>query len=287
MLRTAMASALALAAAAPAAAQYGGTPYRPTDQYVQQQQDYAAQRQAYLNSREDYRTARADYDRRMTDWEAQRAAYDARYGQGSYVRIYPAPVWDESRWAYVQAPPGYAAAPAAGYYGAPAGAYQASPPAGYYSAPPPAGYYSAPPPAATYNGANTAYAAPAPAPVPVQCDSTGAIAGGLIGALAGGVLGSNVAGHHNKTEGAVIGVLGGGGLGALVGHAHDTHKCDQRGAYWSYSDTAPYPAPAQPSPNDAYYTQMGCRMVSAPVSEGQYQNVRVCPDSEGRYRVTS
>ena len=48
VLKTAMASALALATAAPVAAQpYGGTPYRPTYQYLQQQRDYENQRAQY------------------------------------------------------------------------------------------------------------------------------------------------------------------------------------------------------------------------------------------------
>lgn len=105
-LKTAMASALALAVAAPAAAQYYGSPYRPTDQYVQDQRRYD-------RDRADYHAARADYERRLADWEGRRAAYDARWGYGAYARAYgPAPVWDEGRWAYV-AP----SAPYAGAYG--------------------------------------------------------------------------------------------------------------------------------------------------------------------------
>src|SRR5262249_40296348 len=46
-----------------------------------------------------------------SEWEAPRIDYDARYGYGSYVRIYgPAPVWNESNWSYW-------AAPSASYYG--------------------------------------------------------------------------------------------------------------------------------------------------------------------------
>ena len=126
VVKTAMASALALATAAPvtpvAAQDYGGTPYRPTDQYMQQQRDYEnqsaqyeAQRRNYRDQRAAYRAARAAYERRLADWQARRADYDARYGYGAYVRVYgPAPVWDESHWAYY-VPPGYYAAPR--YYG--------------------------------------------------------------------------------------------------------------------------------------------------------------------------
>ena len=85
-----------------------------------------------------------------------------------------------------------------------------------------------------------------------------------------------------------LGGVVGGGLGAAVGHAHDKHKCDQRGAYWNYSDTVPYQSsPANPDPNAAGYTSRGCRLAPAQVSGEDYRYVRVCPDANGRYRVTS
>ena len=259
VLKTAMASALALVATAPAVAQpydqpYGqqnnpppynqpsGSPYRPTDQYQQQQRDYQAQQDAYRNQRADYRAARADYDRRMADWENRRAAYDARYGYGAYARVYgPAPVWDDQRWA------------------------------------------DRGPPAAPGYGADTAYAAP-----PIQCNNNSAVTAGLIGALAGGVLGSNVAGHGNKTGGTVLGALVGGGAGAAIGHANDKYKCDQQGAYWSYNDTVPYQVDSDVYRDDRYadYSRRGCRLAPAPVNSSDYRYVRVCPDGSGRYRVT-
>jgi uncharacterized protein YcfJ len=265
VLKTAMASALALAAASPVAAQPydqpqpppyaqpygqpGGTPYRPTDQYQQQQRNYQAQQDAYRGQRADYWAARADYDRQMADWEGRRAAYDARYGYGAYARVYgPAPVWDDHRWAD-RGPP---------------------PPAD--NGPPAAGAY----------GANTAYAAP------VQCNNNSAVTAGLIGALAGGVLGSNVAGHGNKTGGTVLGALVGGGAGAAIGHANDKYKCDQRGAYWSYNDTVPYQVDSSVYRDDHYadYSRRGCRLAPAPVNSADSRYVRVCPDADGRYRVT-
>jgi hypothetical protein len=126
---TAMASALALTAAAPVAAQTG-TPYRPTDEYLREQQKYQAQSQANQAAQQDYAAARARYDRDLTDWEARRAAYDARYGSGAYARIYPAPAWDQKRYTTVVVPQRGAGAtvvvpsgtPAAGSYGAAAGA---------------------------------------------------------------------------------------------------------------------------------------------------------------------
>ena len=261
-LKTAMASALVLAAAAPVAAQpYGqpyGTPYRPTDQYLQQQRDYDAQQQVYRSRSADYRAARADYERRYADWETRRAAYDARYGYGSYVRVYgPAPVWDDSRWAYAAPAPVYGPAGSTAY-GAPA-----------------AGYY----------GADTAYASPAPQ---IRCNNNAAVTAGLIGAIAGGVLGSNIAGHGDKTGGTVLGALVGGGAGAAIGHASDKYKCDQRGAYWSYNDTVPYRVDSSVYRDDRYadYSRRGCRLAPAPVNGSDYRYVRVCPDGEGRYRVT-
>ena len=249
VIKTAMASALALATAAPVAAQDYGSPYRPTDAYQQQQRDYQAQQQIYQQQQDayryraaDYRAARADYERRRADWEAARAAYDARYGYGAYVRVYgPAPVWDESRWSYV-----------------------------------------APAPYADRYGRNSAYVAP------VRCNSNAAVTAGIIGAIAGGVLGSNIAGHGDRGTGTVLGAVVGGGVGAAVGHAHDVQKCDQRGAYYSYNDTVPYRVSNDIYRDDryAYYSRRGCRLAPAAVNDTDYRYVRVCPDRDGRYRVT-
>lgn len=263
VLKTALASALALAAAAPVAAQpYGappydapppaGSPYRPTDQYQQEQRQWDAQQQQYHDQRADYRAARADYERRYADWENRRAAYDARYGYGAYARAYgPAPAWDDSRWtsAHAAPPPAPYGAPTAGYYGADS-SYQSAP--------------------------------------PIHCNNNSAVTAGLIGALAGGVLGSNIAGHGSKTGGTVLGALVGGGAGAAIGHANDKYKCDQQGAYWSYNDTLPYRVDSDVYRDDRYadYSRRGCRLASAPVNDRDTRYVRVCPDAEGRYRVT-
>jgi hypothetical protein len=261
-LHTAMASALALAAATPLAAQPYGTPYRPTDQYMQQQREYQDQQDRYQDQqaqyqdqRAAYRAARDAYEHRLADWEARRADYDARYGSGAYVRVYgPAPAWSDSNWAYY-APPGY---------------YGSAPP------PPPAGYYSAP--AAGSYGAAAGYVGPAP------CNNNAAVTAGIIGALAGGVLGNQV--HHGG--GTVLGALVGGGAGAAIGHASDVQKCDSRGLYYSYNDTMPYRVSNDVHPDDryAYYQQRGCRLAPAPVNADEYRYVRVCPDADGRFRVT-
>jgi hypothetical protein len=238
-----------------------GSPYRPTDQYQNQQQqyqherqDYDARRQAYDArrdnyevSRADYQAARADYERRKARWERARARYDARYGYGAYVRVYgPAPVWDEERWARFESP-------AAGYYGRPAAAYAG--------------------------------------PVTCRNDHSGATAGGILGALAGAALGSNIAAHGVRTEGAVLGGVVGAGIGAAVGNAHDKYRCDERGPYFSYNDTIAYredPSFRSGRYDYAYYSRMRCRLAPAPVdSYGRdYRYVRVCPDADGRYRIT-
>ncbi|HEX4711745.1 glycine zipper domain-containing protein [Phenylobacterium sp.] len=259
-LKIGMASVLALATASPALAQ---GQYQPTPQYQQDQQQYQndrsaydarrqvydARRDDYEANRADYAAARADYERRRADWERARADYDARYGHGAYIRAYgPAPAWDEDRWG--------------GHYA---------------SAPPPAGYY----------GSDSAYTGP----VTCHNDHSSATAGAIIGALAGAALGSNVAGHGVRTEGAVLGGVVGAGIGGAVGNANDRYRCDNRGPYYSYGDTVAYrEAPDYRSGryDYNYYTRMRCRLAPAPVdSDGRdYRYVRVCPDADGRYRIT-
>lgn len=275
-LKVAMASVLALATAAPVMAQtypdyqrddgYRSSQYQPTEQYQRDQQRYEEQRQAYEARRSDYDAHRADYaaarqeyDRRLADYNRARADYDARYGYGAYARIYgPAPVWDETHWAYYVTPaPGYVT-PAPGY------AYAA--------------------PAAPYYGANTAYTAP------VRCDNSTTVGAGVIGAIAGAVLGSNVAARNARTEGAVLGGVVGAGIGAAVGHAHDKYKCDTRGPYFTYQETIPYrEGRSYRSNRYAEYQRMGCRLAVAPVDSygNDYRYVRVCPDSDGRYRIVT
>ena len=113
-MNIAMASALALATAMPVAAQQ----YRPTDEYLRQQREYDRERAQYDQTRDDYREARRnyrearrDYDRRLAEWERARSIYDRRYGYGSYARMYPRPVWDQTEWSRYESPP------YAGYYG--------------------------------------------------------------------------------------------------------------------------------------------------------------------------
>ena len=259
-LKIGMASVLALATASPALAQYQ---YQPTPQYQEdlqryqndrsayeaRRQAYDARRDDYEASRSDYAAARASYERRRADWERARADYDARYGYGSYIRVYgPAPVWDEDRWG---------------------------------------GRYTSVPPAVGDYGRDTAYTGP----VVCHNDHSSATAGAIIGALAGAALGSNVAGHGVRTEGAVLGGVVGAGIGGAVGNANDRYRCDTHGPYYSYNDTIAYrEAPDYRSGryDYSYYTRMRCRLAPAPIDSygREYRYVRVCPDADGRYRIT-
>lgn len=276
-----MASALALATAVPAAAQY----YQPTQQYQQdlqqyqsQQRDYQRQQEAYQARQASYQAARADWERRRANWESARAAYDARWGYGAYLRTYgPAPVWDTQDYAGYPVP-AYAA-PYANAYGT--NSAYAAPYGNTYGT---NGAYAAPY-ANTY-GTNSAYTAPAP----VRCNNNSTVTAGVVGALAGAAFGSNVAARNARTEGAVLGAAVGGAIGAGVGRANDRYKCDTRGPYFSRAETIPYrESYAYGYDADRYrrYSSMGCRLAAAPVdSYGQdYRYVRVCPDASGRYRL--
>lgn len=240
-LKAGMATALAIATATPALAQY-----RPTDQYQREYNEYQRDSARYDDQRAAYEAARRDYERRRQDWIVARDRYDRRYGTGAYVRVYgPEPIWDSNRWA----------------------AYDAR--------------------GADRYGRNSSY-------VDCRRGNSGAIAGGLIGALAGAALGSNVAANGRGTEGSVLGAVVGGAIGAGVGQASDRAKCDRRGVYYSYNDTLPYResaydrARASGRYNYSYYSRQRCRLAPAPIDEyGQdYRYVRVCPDRDGRYRIT-
>jgi len=303
-----LASALAMATALPVIAQ----PYQPTAQYQADMEKYQRDRAAYdanradyAADRADYREARAAYDRRRADWEAARANYDARYGYGSYTRVYgPEPAWDEARWNSAPNPvandtrANYRAARAAydrrradwdaaraDYdarygYGAYVRAYGAAPVWDEAT-------WRNPPPAAIYQGRDTAYTTT----VTCKSNNNATVTAGIIGALAGAALGSNVAAGGVRTEGAVLGAIVGGGIGAAVGNANDRYKCDTKGPYYSYNETIPY-REARDFRSGRYtqnrYSQMRCRLAAAPIDTyGQdVRYVRVCPDTRGRYRIT-
>jgi hypothetical protein len=287
-LKSAGVSVLALAMAGPAFAQYqpnyqyqrapsdyqSQPSYQTTPQYdedrqryEQQQRDYEASRQAYDQRRDDYdqrrdnyayqregyAQARADYQARLAAWQRERDRYDRYHGYGAYVRIYPMPVWDVNRWG-----PLY--------------------PSQAYVAP-------AYPPAAGYYGRNTAYA------TGCRNDHTGRTAGAVLGGLAGAVLGSNLSAPGRHGENAALGGVLGAVVGGAVGNTHDRYKCDNRGAYFSYNDTIAYredPRFRSGRYDNDYYVRMRCRLAPAPVDAygEDVRYVRVCPDADGRYRIT-
>jgi hypothetical protein len=219
------------------------------DAYDARKNAYDARRNDYEVSRADFQAARADYERRHAAWERARANYDARYGYGAYIRVYgPAPIWDEGRYGpYVAY-----AAPSATYYGR----------------------------QSTYNG-----------PVTCRNDHSARTAGTILGAIAGAALGSNVAASGHRTGGAVLGGVVGAGIGNAVGNAHDRYRCDNRGPYYGYGDTIAYREDRSFRSgryDSGYYARMRCRLAPAPVDAygEDIRYVRVCPDADGRYRIT-
>ncbi|MHB8530861.1 MAG: hypothetical protein ACYC8V_15285, partial [Caulobacteraceae bacterium] len=121
----------------------------------------------------------------------------------------------------------------------------------------------------------------------------GAVAGGLIGALAGSVIGSNVAEHGERAGGAVLGGVVGGVAGAAIGAS--AARCDERGYYYAYDQTYPYREGGWEEGRRsgrydyAWYRDHNCRLA---VARGRWEDrdeeryVRVCPDADGRYRLT-
>jgi hypothetical protein len=216
------------------------------DAYDARKETYDARRSEYEVSRADYQAARAEYDRRHAAWERARASYDARYGYGAYTRLYGPAP------AWDEARYGRYDAPAAGAYGRPT----------------------------TYN-----------APVTCRNDHSAATAGAVLGAIAGAALDSNIAASGHRTDGSILGAVVGGGIGASVGNAHDRYRCDTRGPYYSYSDTIAYREDRRERSGRydyGYYSRMRCRLAPAPVDAygEDIRYVRVCPDRDGRYRIT-
>lgn len=260
---------------------------RPTSQYQQDQSRYQADRAAYEQQRQDYEAARAR-------WERSREQYDRQYGYGAYARAYgPAPTWTEPSYqgANTYPPAGESRADfdrrMAAYDDARA-AYDRRWGSGAYArayGPPPvwnAGSYGQDAAAVTPYISND--------PSCTNSKTNRSIGGSVIGALIGSALGSNIAGRGVRTEGAVLGALVGGGIGLGVGRA--SARCDERGYYYSYDQTIPYQESdydrSRQSGQYGYsdYDRMQCRLAPAQVSGSEQRYVRVCPDGQGRYRIT-
>ncbi|MBP7817257.1 MAG: glycine zipper 2TM domain-containing protein [Phenylobacterium sp.] len=221
--------------------------YQPTQQYQRDMRNYEQDQRDYQATRAEYDRARAEYDAKRERYERDRARYDARYGYGAYARSYgAAPSWDSARYD-------------ANRYGRDT----------------------------TYSGSS--YADPCR-----SSNNNGQVAGGLIGALAGAAIGSNVAARNARTEGAVLGAVVGGFAGSQIGKQSAQAKCDSAGYYYSYADTVPYRESryARGQRNGqydySYYNRNRCRLATAPVDDygNDVRYVRVCPDRQGRYRIT-
>lgn len=254
-LRLAAVSALAVATALPATAQS----YRPTDEYRRQQSEYDAQRAQYEAQRAQYDDTRADYREARRDYRMARRDYERRLVEWNRARA----IYDR-RYGY--------------------GAYARIYPRPVWDQTAWTSYE--PPPYAGYYGRNTSATA-----VPCASNNNSAVAGGVIGALAGAVLGSNIAARNARPEGAVLGGVVGAAIGAGVGHANDKYKCDSRGPYFAYDDTVPYREGRNryaSSYDYRYYETQRCRLAAAPVDAygRDMRYVRVCPDDQGRYRIT-
>ena len=131
------------------------------------------------------------------------------------------------------------------------------------------------------------------APCRARSNNNNSAASGLFGALAGAAIGSSLAGRGSHTEGAVLGAVAGGAIGASVGSS--SARCDNDGYYYSYNQTVRYREPSDYNGQSSgrynydHYQRGGCRLVIAPVQyngEEQTRYARVCPDGNGRYRLT-
>lgn len=253
--KIAMVSALALATALPATAQQ----YRPTQESQRQQEDYQAQRRQYDAQRQQYEDSRDDYRETSRNYREARRDYERRLAE-----------WNRARQIYDRR------------YGSGAYARMYQRPTwdqnywSRYETPPYAGYY----------GRNAA--------ARFMCDDKGdnsQVTAGVIGALAGAMLGSSVAGRGSRTEGAVLGGVVGAAVGAAVGHSKDKYRCDSRGPYFTYDETVPYREGRNrysSAYDSSYYSRQQCRLAAAPVDAygRDVRYVRVCPDGQGRYRIT-
>lgn len=206
----------------------------------------------YRRDMNSYQSDQADYQAQRADYDRARADYEARRDR-----------YERERARYDRR------------YGYGAYARQYGPPPAWDSDRWDANAY----------GRDTSYVDPC-----ARTRDNGKVAGGLIGALAGAALGSNVAANGRGTEGAVLGAVVGGVLGANVGKAAAKARCDEAGYYYNYADTVPYRESRYARSGEydyRYYARQRCRLAPAPVDRyGDVRYVRVCPDGQGRYRIT-
>jgi hypothetical protein len=284
-LKIALVATVAMSMAAPAFAQY-----QPTRQYERDLRNYDADRADYAARQAEYQRAREDYEARRDRYERERARYDARYGAGAYVRTYgPAPAWDDAYWSDRYRSVSWSSRDEyerrLAQYERDRATYDRRNGYGAYER-----RYGPPPVwSATDYGRDASYSGTYADPCRSQRTGN-SVAGGLIGAIAGAALGSNVAARNARTEGAVLGALVGGAAGAAIGRS--SAKCDDTGYYYSYDQTVPYRESAYDRRarsgryDYSYYNRQRCRLAPAPIDSDEYRYVRVCPDRQGRYRIT-
>jgi len=212
-------------------------------------QTYRDNTAQYSQDRGDYERQLREYDANRERYERDRAEYDRRYGSGSFERYYGG--FRDTRPVYDDR-------------------YR--------------------------NDRYDPYARYIDSPCERRASSGSRTGGTLIGALIGGALGAAAAGDSSQTEGAVLGAVVGGALGnTIAGNSDDRYvaKCDSRGYYFTYDQTIPYRERGYGRSgryDTNYYSRQRCRLAPAPANmygRVEYRYVRVCPDRQNRYRITS
>jgi len=223
--------------------------------YQRLQHQYQDAQSRYQDQSNDYAAKREAYARQHEAYEHARADYDAEHGAGSFLAYYRDRPDDYGR---LYGPDAYERD-----FGRPV-AYRGDDPYGAYRD----------------NACE-------------RREGDHMIVGGVIGALAGGALGSGVDRDGRGPGGGFVGAVLGGAVGAEIGRS--TARCDERGYYFSYYQTYPYreggwERGASGRYSVDYYAAHGCRLAIAPArfaDRDQDRYVRVCPDRDDHFRITS
>lgn len=222
-------------------------------------QGYNSAQGQYQRDQQQYDMSYRDYQRAREQYERDKAEYDRRYGAGAYDRYYSQGRWNGDRWD--------------NGYGTQYGGNDRYNPYDRYRDTP-------------CERANTS--------------SRDRTTGTVLGALIGGALGVGVANDHDEGKGAVLGAIVGGLVGnQIAANSSDADRygprCDADGYYYTYEQTSPYREDTRRGQRSGrydsnYYTRQRCRLAPAPAQYGdrtEYRYVRVCPDRNNRYRITS
>jgi uncharacterized protein YcfJ len=228
-------------------------------------QGYSSAQSQYQRNQQDYDTSYRAYQSAREQYERDKAEYGRRYGSGAYDRYYSQGRWNGDRWDN--------------------------------------GRYDN-----TYNnqyGRNDRYNPydryrDTPCERSASSSSRDRTTGTVLGALIGGALGVGVANDHDEGKGAVLGAIVGGVIGnQIAANSSDDRygpRCDANGYYYTYDQTSPYREDTtyrgrrSGRYDSNYYTRQRCRLAPAPAQYGdrtEYRYVRVCPDRNNRYRITS